>query len=240
MARCCSDGPGRPCGALQQTLTLTSSTRRPRTCAYTGTGGRWGRHGGVGMGQSASNGVRGCAMRGRRTGGTGRLQRVERARALSTDMRSCWKAANPGGVSRGAAVAGVRAASAMERSPGSPPAEERAFPGAHTFSLKSLFARYLLCLSKLALVAASAGRARSPYGPTAGRAARVRTAWHRAAGGRSQRACRPLRQAYHPAHDARGESRPRCLDPGWEELVQFIGARRRAPVPRWSCASFHS
>ena len=32
---------------------------------------------------------------------------------LSTDMRSCWKAANPGGVSRGAAVAGVRAASAM-------------------------------------------------------------------------------------------------------------------------------
>ena len=31
-----------------------------------------------------------------------------------------------------------------------------------------------------------------------------------------------------------------CLDPGWEELVQFIGARRRAPVPRWSCASFHS
>ena len=31
-----------------------------------------------------------------------------------------------------------------------------------------------------------------------------------------------------------------CLDPRWEELVQFIGARRRAPVPRWSCASFHS
>ena len=32
---------------------------------------------------------------------------------LSTDMRSCWKAPNPGGVSRDAAVAGVRAASAM-------------------------------------------------------------------------------------------------------------------------------
>ena len=29
-----------------------------------------------------------------------------------------------------------------------------------------------------------------------------------------------------------------CLDPRWEELVQFIGARRRAPVPRWSCARF--
>ena len=157
---------------------------------------------------------------------------------LSTDMRSCWKAANPGGVSRGAAVAGVRAASAMGEPGGKPhrlSARGRAFADACCPELYSPPARLsvltYLCLSKLALVAASGSGARSvPYGPTAGRAARVRTAWHRAAGGRSQRACRPLRQAYHPAHDARDESRPRVLRP----QVGGAGSVHRcaAPSPR--------
>ena len=196
-------------------------------------------------------------MRGRRTDGTGRLQRVERARAFEhrhevllegrkSGRRLPWRR---GSGRAGGERHGQRAAREM---PNRLAAREgicgrlAAFLklAIHLFfepSAGSFPTSHLCCLSnKLALVAARGLPAALglPMAPPLG-ALRV-FVQH----GTGLRAAdlNGLADPYvkltirHMTRETRVVHE--CLDPRWEELVQFIGARRRAPVPRWSCARF--
>ena len=176
---------------------------------------------------------------------------------LSTDMRSCWKAANPGGVSRGAAVAGVRAASAMGAAGARemPPAErdeggghfQRTHARGHLrtrgYSRRIVlyFPTSHLCLSNLRSLPRGGDRAAALGLRMAPPLGALRVFVQHGTGLRAAD-LNGLADPYvkltirHMTRETRVVHE--CLDPRWEELVQFIGARRRAPVPRWSCARF--